>query len=391
MIVAPAAAAMLSDFGAEVVKVEPPEGEENRRLHELPTLPQSPIPYSFLMDNRNKKSLVLDLKQPAGMDVLLRLIGAGDVFLTNYRPAALEKLGLTDARLRALNPRLVYANATGFGEVGAEANKPTYDTVSFWSRSGLEASLFPAEGVLGPIPPGAGDHPTAAALFGAVMLALFARERTGQGLKVSTSLLASGAWTNSSTIQARLCGAEVPAKRRRDDAPSFGGVYYRTRDGRLLKFALVNPARLWRPFCRAVGCPELADDLRFADPGPRRAHTRELIGLLDEIFATRDLAHWRAAFERHDVPFSAVASYDEVIADPQMAAIGLFPELDHPRWGRLRTVDSPLSVAGVEKVPPRAAPDLGQHTIEILTAVGYSDAEIRGLLETGVAVQARSA
>lgn len=387
MVLVPSAGAMLADFGAEVIKVEPPEGDYNRHMHELPTLPDSETPYCFLMDNRSKKGIALDLKDADGVAVLHRLAGAADVFLTNFRPAALEKLKLRWEDLAPLNPRLVYASASGFGESGPEADKPGYDTVVYWARSGLETSLLTPDGTLGQLAGGSGDHPTALALFGAVMLALFARERTGHGLKVGTSLLAAGAWANSWLIQAQICGATFPPKLPRSQARTFG-VYYRTRDGRVLKFALVNPEKLWPRFCEAVGRPDLAADARFAGAEARRAHAQELIAILDATLAGEDAAHWTTRFEAHDIPFAILPTYAEVADDPQLRANGLLPELSHPRYGRLRTVDSPISVTGVRKTPPAAAPELGEHTREVLRALGYSEAEIARLIARGVAIQA---
>jgi crotonobetainyl-CoA:carnitine CoA-transferase CaiB-like acyl-CoA transferase len=388
MVLVPSAAAMLADFGAEVIKVEPPEGDYNRHMHELPTLPASATPYCFLMDNRSKKGVALDLKDLDGVAVLHRLAGSADVFLTNFRPAALEKLKLRWEDLAPLNPRLVYASASGFGETGPEAGKAGYDTVVYWSRSGLETSLLTPEGTLGQLAGGAGDHPTALALFGAVMLALFTRERTGRGLKVGTSLLAAGAWANSWNIQAQLCGATFPPKLPRERARSFGAVYYRTRDGRMLKLALVNPEKLWPRFCRVVGRPDFVTDPRFAEPARRRAHVQELIATLDVIFASEDAVHWRARLEAHDIPFAILPTYAEIASDPQLRANGLLPEFEHPRFGRLATVDSPISVAGVPKTPPAAAPELGEHTQEVLRSLAYSEAQIQQLIERRVAIQA---
>jgi crotonobetainyl-CoA:carnitine CoA-transferase CaiB-like acyl-CoA transferase len=390
MVLVPSAAAMLADFGAEVIKVEPPEGDYNRHMHELPTLPASATPYCFLMDNRSKKGVALDLKDPDGVAVLHRLAGSADVFLTNFRRAALEKLKLRWEDLAPLNPRLVYASASGFGETGPEAEKAGYDTVVYWSRSGLETSLLTPEGTLGQLAGGAGAHPTALALFGAVMLALFARERTGRGLKVGTSLLAAGAWANSWNIQAQLCGATFPPKLPRERARSFGAVYYRTRDGRMLKLALVNPEKLWPRFCRVVGRPDFVTDPRFGEPTRRRAHVQELIATLDVIFASEDAVHWRARLEAHDIPFAILPTYAEIASDPQLRANGLLPEFEHPRFGRLATVDSPISVAGVPKTPPTAAPELGEHTQEVLRTLAYSEAQIQQLIERGVAIQART-
>ena len=387
MVLVPSAAAILADFGAEVTKVEPPEGDYNRKMHELPALPDSEKPYCFLMDNRSKRSVALDLKSADGVAILHKLVSTADVFLTNYRAPARARLRLRWDDLAPLNPRLVYASASGFGEAGPEANKPAYDTVVYWSRSGLESSLLTPEGTLGQLAGGAGDHATALALFGAVALALFARERTGHGLKVTTSLLAAGAWANAWNIQAQLCGATFPPKLPRAQARGFGGVYYRTGDGRMLKFALVNPERLWPRFCHAVGRLDLVKDPRFAEAGARRAHAQELIAVLDAVFATDDAAHWKARLEAHDIPFAVLPTYAEVARDPQMRANGVLVDFDHPRFGRLATVDSPISVAGVPKAPPRAAPDLGAHTREVLAGLGYTERQIQDFLARGVAVQ----
>jgi formyl-CoA transferase len=189
MVMVPATSLMLSDFGAEVIKVEPPGvGDFNRHTHRLPGMPASEIPYPFIQDNRNKWSVAVDLKTAGGMEVMHRLLATADIFVSNVRPRALVELGLTFEALHELNPRLIYAVGSGYGEVGPDADKPGYDVVSYWARSGLSITLFPIDGWLGPIPFGAGDHPSSLGLFGGIMLALYRRQSTGEGTKVSQSL-----------------------------------------------------------------------------------------------------------------------------------------------------------------------------------------------------------
>jgi crotonobetainyl-CoA:carnitine CoA-transferase CaiB-like acyl-CoA transferase len=384
MILVPAAGAVMADFGADVVKVEAPEGDQNRYLHELPALPDSDIPYSFLMDNRGKRGIVLDLKTADGIAVVHRLLADADVFLTNYRAAALQRLSLRYEDLAPLNGRLVYASGTGFGELGPEAGKPAYDTVVYWSRSGIETSLLTPDGALGQIPAGSGDHPSAMSLFGAVMLALFARERTGRGAHVTTSLLANGVWANAALIQAQLCGATFHPKVPRERGQALS-VYYRTGDGRALKFSFVNPAKLWPRLCGALDRPDLVADARFAEAAPRRANAAALMAILEPIIAKHDAAYWKGRLEAYDLPFAILPTYAEIACDEQMRANGLLPALDHPRFGPLRTVDSPITVAGIDKRRPRPAPELGQHTAEVLAELGYSKDEVADFIARGIA------
>jgi formyl-CoA transferase len=386
MIMVPSVGALLADYGAQVVKVEPLEGELNRRGHRLPGMPVHDYEYCFLPDNRGKRSLAMDLKAPEALALLHRLLERADVFLTNHRPAALERLGLTWPELQALNPRLVYAHGTGFGDAGAEVDRPGFDSVSYWSRSGMEANLFPTEGWLGPVGYGTGDHPTGMALFSALLMALLARERSGRGTRVSCSLLAAGAWSNAVMIQAKLIGAQFLERRPREDARNFTSVYYRAGDKRLFKMAIVEIERDWPKVCRAIGKPELATDPRYATLADRMqdGRMRELIQLCDRIFAAQPMAYWERALREADVPFSLVATYDDVVKDAQMEANGVFVDIEDPERGRLRTVDTPMHIEGQPKVARGPAPRLGEHTRAILAEMGLPAAEIEALAERRV-------
>jgi formyl-CoA transferase len=387
LVAVPSASMILSDFGAEVIKVEPPDGGDMyRRFHFLGGMPKSDIPYPWLLDGRNKRSIALDLKSEDGLKVLHDLLATADVFLTNYRPAVLARFGLRFEDLRASNPGLIYALGTGFGETGPDADKPGYDIVTFWSRTGLEHTVFPVDGWLGPIPSGIGDHASGAILFGGVMAALYARNLTGKGQKVSMSLLANGVFANSIMVQAQLCGAPIPEKMPRETFPHFAAVYYRARDGRVFRHAAFADKH-FPSFCRAVGREDLMEDPRFNTLEERNKHMPELTAIMDEVFAEHDLEYWQQAFEANDVSYSLISDYAEVGADPQLAATGVFVDLDHPRYGRFPTVNSPLTLDGQEKVTPGPAPELGEHTREVLAELGRSGEEIDDLLARGVAVQ----
>jgi crotonobetainyl-CoA:carnitine CoA-transferase CaiB-like acyl-CoA transferase len=381
MVMVPSVGAALADYGAQVIKLEPIEGDLNRRGHKIPGMPIHDYEYCFLPDNRGKRSLSIDLKAPEARGVLRRLVEGADVFLTNHRPKSLASLGLGWPELQAINPRLVYAHGTGFGDVGDEIDKPGFDSVCYWSRSAMEANLFPTDGWLGPLGYGTGDHPSGMALLSAVLLALLARERSGRGTRVTCSLLASGAWSNSVMIQARLLGAKFQDRRPREDARSFTSVYYRAGDRRLFKMAVVDTRRDWPKVCRAIGRPDLIDDPRYATLEARleEGRMRELIELCDRIFAGQPMQYWQRALEQADVPYSVVASYDDVVADRQMAANGVFVEIDDPVLGRVRSVDTPLQIEGHPKVTRTPAPRLGEHTRAILAEIGLGEREIDAL------------
>lgn len=387
-IMAPSAATILSDFGAEVIKVEPPtKGDENRYLHQLPGMPITEIPFCFLQDNRNKKSIALNLKSEAGQKIINQLIQTADIFITNFRPPALKKLHLTYEELQALNPKLIYAYASAFGEKGAEAEKGGYDMISYWARSGIESAILPPHDWTHRFPTGSGDHPSGVSLFSVIILALFARDRTGRGYKVSTSLLANGAWANASFIQAQLCGAQFREKRPRQNAYNFASLAYQTQDQKLLKLTIVDTQRIWPQLCEVINRPHLIDDPKFATDAARQTNMSELITMFDQAFAEADLETWVKLLHKHDITHSPIAEIQEVAQDEQMKANGVFVEIDHPRYGPVTSVNSPIEVAESKKVSPQAAPAVGQHSQEILKELGYPVQDIQAFLKQGIIIQ----
>jgi crotonobetainyl-CoA:carnitine CoA-transferase CaiB-like acyl-CoA transferase len=381
-IAGPAAAAVMSDFGAEVIKIErPPHGDPYRYLPLVPGMPEGNTDYCWILDGRNKRSLSLDLGTGVGREILLKLVAAADVFITNYQPALVEKFHVTWEDLAPLNPRLVYAYVTGYGENGPGAGQPGYDATAFWARSGLMANMHYADADPVQSPPGFGDHPTSMALFGAIALALYERERTGRGMKVATSLMANGAWSNACLIQAAICGARFLPRWTRRTAINPLVNHYVARDGVRLFFTLLDPKKDWANLCRAIGRPDLLDDERFTTPGLRTRNGAALIAIIDETIAQKDAAEWRQIFAGHEVIWSPVPEPAQVPADQQMEANGVFTAIEGTG---LKTVNNPIHLEGIAKATPKMAPAVGQHTREILSEIGYTVPEIEGLFELGV-------
>ncbi len=387
-IAGPSAATIMSDFGAEVIKIErPPYGDPYRNLSYLPGMPVSELNYCWLLDARNKKSLALDLQDEAGREALRRLVVTADVFITNYPPDLTAKLKVRHEDLAAINSRLIYAHITGYGEVGEDTNKAGYDTTAYWARSGLTGLIYDLTVQAGATPCGTGDHPVGLALFGSIMLALYQRQMTGRGTKVSTSLMATGAWTNSCQIQAAMVGAVFPAKRTRFTVLNPLVNQYQTRDGQRFIFCCLDPAQDWKRICRAIERTELINDPRFATYETRSERNEEVVGLLDSAIGSKDLSEWEVIFREHKVIWGLIPAMDQVAADSQMKANGVFLEMDHPRHGRLQTVSSPLNVQGAAKEKPKPAPAVGEHSREILRSLGYKDAEVEELIERGITQQ----
>lgn len=381
-IAGPAAATVMSDFGAEVVKIEPPGMGDPYRRRATPSMgPGLQGNPGFVLDGRNKRSLALDLRQPSGQAVLRRLLVGADVFITNYPPPVRRRLGITYEDLAPLNERLIYASFSGYGETGPEADKPGFDATAWWARTGLMhlvragEEATPARSL-----PGMGDHPSAMATYGAIVTALYQRERTGRGGHVGSSLLANGLWANGCSVQAALCGEEVAPQPPRERGLNALRVHYRCRDGHWLLLSIAPDQWRWEKFRQCLGASALSDP-RFATHEGREANARELIAVLDEIFATKDFAEWQSILEAAGIIFGIVAKMEDISKDPQMLA----SEALVPFEGQQTlTVSSPFWINGQNKVTPRRAPNVGEHSKEILREAGYADPEIDKLRAEGV-------
>src|SRR5499427_7128309 len=381
-IAGPSAAVILSDFGADVVKVEPPTGELWRMAHKIPPQPQANVAYPWHLANRNKRGMTLDLKSPSAQQILAKLVKWADVLIVNTPHPARKKLKLEYEDVSAWNPRLIYADLTGFGDEGPDKDLPGFDITSYWARSGLLAMTRDAGA-----PPtwpvgGSGDNATAVGLYSAIVTALYRRERTGKGAHVTTSLLAEGVWSASVSIQAALGGAKFYGLHDRKNPANAALNVYRTSDGTWFVL-IVTPDKV-AAVANAIGRADLLTDARFSDPKKLMANMPQLTAILDEIFAAQPMSHWYEIFSGVHVTFGAVRGPQEVIEDPQLAANNIVVPLEGAGGKLTSTISSPIQVHGVAKVPARRAPQLGEHNGEILKQLGFSPSEIDGLSTSGV-------
>jgi crotonobetainyl-CoA:carnitine CoA-transferase CaiB-like acyl-CoA transferase len=386
-IAGPAAGTILSDFGADVIKIEPPgKGDPHRFLYALEPNPRNKRNYFWQLDNRNKRGLALNLKSPAAIEIMKKLLSTADVFIINYPPHVRQALGLTYENIRVLNPRIIYADISGYGEKGPEADKPGFDLTAYWARTGLMDSTRNA-GSPPTIPvSGIGDHATASTLYGAIVTGLYRREKTGMGCKVSTSLVGEGAWAASGWIKAALDGSSVSgAATDRDKPHNALANTYATSDGRYLILVFVGEDKDWPGLVKALGRPDLLTDPRFVDSAHRHANAIELAQTLNQEFAKRPLNYWREVLDREHTTFGVVQTISEIAKDPQLIANDIIRPIEgaNEDSGEF-TVDSPIKIESEDKVRPRPAPRLGQHSIEILQEMGYKAAEILLLANAGV-------
>jgi crotonobetainyl-CoA:carnitine CoA-transferase CaiB-like acyl-CoA transferase len=380
-IAGPSAAVILSDFGADVIKVEPPTGDLWRHGHQIPPQPQSHDPYPWHLANRNKRGMALDLKSAGAQPVLEKLIRWADVLIVNTPHPARKRLKLEYDDVKQWNPRLIYADVTGFGQKGPDADLPGFDITSYWARSGLlsmtrDAGLPPTWPVAG-----SGDNATAMGLYSAIVTALYHRERTGRGSCVTTSLLAQGVWSASVSIQAALCDAKFfePHDRRNPANAAFN--VYRASDGTWFVL-IVTPEKL-APVAEAIGRPDLLTDPRFSDPANLKTNMPQLTGILDEVFGAQPMSHWYEVFNGVHVTFGAVRGPQEVIDDPQLRANEIVVPLDGAGAKLTSTISSPIQVQGVSKVRAKRAPEIGEHNEEILKQLGFDAGAIEGLRTSG--------
>jgi crotonobetainyl-CoA:carnitine CoA-transferase CaiB-like acyl-CoA transferase len=381
-IAGPAATTVLSDFGADVIKVEPPGiGDPYRLYYKTPPNPVAHDNYAWHLTNRNKRGIALDLKSLRAMEVVERLVKWADVLVVNFPHPVRKRLNLTYEVLAPLNPRLIYADITGYGDEGPEAELPGFDITAYWARSGLLAVTRDA-GAPPTLPlPGSGDHATAIGVYSAIVTGLYRRERTGKGAYVTTSLIAEGAWASAAWIQGALCGAKFFPLHDRKKPPNPLLNPYQTTDGEW--FLLVIQDKDWPAFANAIGRPELLLDSRFSDGAKRVANSGALTDVIESTFLAKPLTYWREALDRAHLTYGIVQTPSQAATDPQMLANDIIVPLDGGNGRLNRTVSSPLKLHGVDKMPAKRAPELGEHNDEILRLLGFTSEDIGDLRASG--------
>lgn len=377
----PGAATMLGDFGAKVIKIEPPGGDGYRGL-----VGRYPVPYHWLLTSRNKESLALDLSKDAGQALMHQLIAKADVMTTNFMRGQLERYQLTYPTLKAINPRLVFGHITGYGDEGPEADRRAFDVTGWWARSGMmEFVRDPGQTPLMPAP-GMGDHSTATALFGAIMSGLYKRERTGEGCHVSTSLAANGVWANGMALQGVVAGNDLAEHRQKAGWVNPLSAAYGCADGGFLVLTMINTAREYPQLCQALGHPEWLQDDRFSDIQQAMRHRGDLQQMIADAFAQIDYAEAARRLDEQGITYSKVQTMSEVLVDPQLRAAGIVIETGDTQGDYDLTISSPINVVGETKKVPQRAPDIGADSLSVLRELDFEEDYIQSLLGAGVVV-----
>ena len=378
-IAAPLVSALMSDYGAEVIKIEPLTGDTYREAviggH---VWPESEIDWAFILENRNKRSLSIDLKSKEGQLILKKLLKDTDVFVTNLPKTPREKLRLTNSIIRKINPRIIYASLTGYGENGPDSNRTALDSTAYFARSGLMdwSKTNNPEGIP-PFPiPGGGDHPTGLSLFTSILLGLMNREKTGLGTSVSTSLLANGIWSNAMLIQAILSGHE-PIDTFHWDTLSAMRNIYTLKDQTLFFMLLTNEEKHWDPFIQSFKLEFLKNNIKFNTKDNRQLNKKELKKIIQNSFSQYSYEEVREKLISVGIVFTKIMKTENTISDPQTSLNNMFMNIKGEQITDLKVVSPPLNIENAPRKNATKAPKLGEHNIEILKELGYTMEEIK--------------
>ncbi len=385
-VAGPSTAAVLADWGADVIKLESPNGGDPIRGMSTRAMGDDEVrvcpPYE--LDNRNKRSVAVDLRRPEGLEFAMKLVESADVFITSLRSDTLSGMKLDYASLSARNPRLIYAALNGYGHRGPDRERPAFDYAAAWARSGLMATITEPGEAPPAQRPGMIDHAAGLGLAGAISAALFQREKSGQGTEVRISLFSMGLWMNATDQAIGLMSGRAPVPESRHEPLNAIWNRYRCKDGKWVYFVMPQADRHWPDFCAALGHDEWKDDPRFRDADARKTNSREITTAIADVVATRSLAQWSPVFDRHELIWAPVQTDAEALDDPQANAIGAFVPVDHPSVPGCRVVASPIEFGDHGAAAYAAAPQLGQSTEEVALELGLSWEHIAKLKDSGV-------
>lgn len=385
-IAAPGAGGLLADWGADVIKIEPPGGDPIRKFFDSigADIPGNPV---FDLDNRGKKSIIIDTAQEAGRDVVRKLVIDADIFITNVRPGGLARAGLDYAALSAINPALIYANVTGYGLEGPDVDRAGFDIAAFWSRSGWARLTAPKGVDPFPIRTGVGDHVTSISTVSGILAALHHRTTTGKGQHVDVSLLRSGTYTLGSDMAIQMRFGRLASTRPRDEAVNPLANFFKCRDGRWLTLVPRQGNGDWKGYCAALRLGEVEDDPRFAKPRARSENRGEVIAILDAAFAARDFADIAQSLDQADLVWAPVQTPAETVADPQFIAAGGVTEIDAGNGVSHASPSGPVRFVGHDEPTKRAVPKPGADARAVLLEAGFSGVEINALLLGKIAAE----
>ncbi|MGH6950263.1 MAG: CaiB/BaiF CoA transferase family protein, partial [Vitreimonas sp.] len=378
------AGGIMADWGADVIKVEPPGGDPIRLFFSSLGVEEAMNPV-FDMDNRGKRGVILDTAQAAGRDALLKLIDGADIFLTNVRPGGLKRAGLDHDAVLKRHPRLIYCTLTGYGLEGPDADRPGMDAAAFWARSGLAAMFRPKGGDPIQLRTAFGDHVASLAIVSAVLAALYERNATGKGRLVDASLLRVAHYVGGSDFAIQHTRGRIASNRPRKDAPNPLINYFKTGDGHWISLLQRQGEKDWPKLARALGVEQLVSDPRFASVRARRENGAELVPLLDAAFAARTLAEIAPALDAEQMVWAPVLTAAEAIADPQALAAGCVVQTPTHDGGVMNAPAAPVRFPGVDDSPKGPSPRPGEHTRAVLAELGYSEEEIDAFYKSGAA------
>ncbi len=389
-VAGPSACAIMSDMGAQVIKIEHPETGDPVRGVDVSSRGveqySSGINSIFELLNRGKQSVAVNLESPQGQEIVQRLAAQSDVVVTNLTPHRQERYRLRYEDVSALNSRTIYLVLTVYGTEGPDRDRSGFDYAAFWARSGIMGSLGETGGPPTQQRPGMGDQTTSLALTAAIGMALYERERSGKGQRIDCSLLHTGMWVIGCDIMAALKTHQPAERVPRNDVGNPLFNFYQTTDGNWLQLVMIESERFWNGFCKALGLEEFTSDSRFDSHVKRVEHSKELVEIIENQFASASFDHWAAGLDEQRCIWAPVQTLDQVIDDPQVQANDYTTTLSHAEEGEFKILNTPIKYGRTPGKPTTTAPELGQHTETKLLDLGYTWDELVNLKEQGAII-----